>query len=170
MTGDAKTLKAGPKSLGSELIIPAIAFFFTLYYFYTIMDAPWTAQVAAFIVGSILILLVVSFVIKTLKSLSNGEGVLGFENLVKPRFLLRKRAILLVLTIAFIMAVPALGFTITTFVFIATAMLVLSDFEKKCFIIFLAITLSVGGYLLFIVAFETRFPEGPFEIFVKGFF
>ena len=46
----------------------------------------------------------------------------------------------------------------------------LSDFEKKRFIIFLAITLSVGGYLLFIVAFETRFPEGPFEIFVKGFF
>ena len=49
------------KSIGSELIIPVAALLFTIYYFYTIIDAPWTAQVAAFIVGSILIVLIMFF-------------------------------------------------------------------------------------------------------------
>ena len=48
-------------SVGSQLIIPIAAVLFTVYYFYTIIDAPWTAQVAAFIVGSILIILVILF-------------------------------------------------------------------------------------------------------------
>jgi hypothetical protein len=34
--------------LGSDLIIPTAAVIFTLYYFYSIIDTPWTAQVSAF--------------------------------------------------------------------------------------------------------------------------
>ena len=43
----------GKKSVGGELVIPIAALLFTGYYFYTIIDAPWTAQVSAFFVGSI---------------------------------------------------------------------------------------------------------------------
>ncbi len=170
MADNAEAQEAELKSVGSELIIPIAALFFTIYYFYTIWDAPWTAQVAAFIVGSILILLVIGFVIKSVKSLRAGEGVLDFSNLIKPKSLVPKRAVLLGLTLAFILTVPFLGFTITTFLFLTAAMSMLSDFQKKRFILGLAAVLSLGGYLLFIVAFDTRFPEGPFEIFMKGFF
>tara|TARA_B100000315_G_scaffold212156_1_gene209375 strand:- start:1854 stop:2366 length:513 start_codon:yes stop_codon:yes gene_type:complete len=169
MAENADAQRAKPKSIGSELIIPVAALFFTLYYFYTIIDAPWTAQVAAFIVGSILILLVVLILIKSVRSLGTGEGTLDFSNLVKPKAYVPKRLSLLALTIAYIFIVPSLGFTITTFLFLSLAMLILSDWRKKRFIISLSATLSLGGYLLFIVAFKTRFPAGPFETFMKGF-
>jgi hypothetical protein len=165
-----QTQDTEPRSIGSELIIPIIGFFFTIYYFYTIIDAPWTAQVAAFIVGALLIIFIIVFLIRSIKSIKIGDGVLNFENLVTPKALLPKRLMILGLTISFIFIVPHLGFTITTFLFLAVAMMVLSNFQKKRFIVFVSAALSLGGYLLFIVAFNTRFPAGPFETFMKGFF
>ncbi len=49
------------KAIGGDLIIPIAALAFTVYYFTTIIDVPWTAQVSAFFIGSILILLIVIF-------------------------------------------------------------------------------------------------------------
>jgi len=157
------------KSIGSDLIIPIAALFFTIYYFYTIIDAPWTAQVAAFLVGSILIILIVLFGVKSIRSLKKGEGALTFDTLIKPKAYVPKRLGLLVLTIAYNFVVPTLGFTITTFLFLNMAMLLLSGGKKKRFIFFLSTILALGGYLLFIVAFKTRFPAGPFETLMKGF-
>lgn len=158
------------KSVGSELIIPIAALFFTIYYFYTIINAPWTAQVAAFLVGSVLIILVVLFVVKCIRTLKTDKGALNFDTLLEPKAYVPKRSGLLVLTIAYNFVVPTLGFTITTFLFLSMAMLLLSGGQKKRFIFFLSTTLSLGGYFLFIVAFKTRFPAGPFETLMKGFF
>ena len=158
------------KSIGSELIIPIVAFLFTVYYFFTIIDAPWTAQVAAFIVGALLIIFVIAFIVRSIKLIKSEGGSLSFEDLIIPKNLVSKRLRILGLTIAFIFTVPYLGFTITTFLFLSVAMMVLSNFQNKRFIILLSAALSLGGYLLFILAFETRFPAGPFETFMKGFF
>jgi hypothetical protein len=158
------------KSVGSELIIPIVALFFTIYYFFTILDAPWTAQVAAFIVGALLIIFVIAFIVRSIKLIKTGGGSLGFEDLIAPKNLVSKRLRILGLTFAFIFTVPYLGFTITTFLFLSVAMMVLSNFQNKRFIILLSAGLSLGGYLLFILAFETRFPAGPFESFMKGLF
>ena len=157
-------------SVGSQLIIPIAAVLFTVYYFYTIIDAPWTAQVAAFIVGSILITLVILFGIKSVKIVRTGQGVLNFDSLVTPRSYVPKRVGLLSLTIIYIFIVPSLGFTITTFLFLTMAMLLLSEGKNKRLILFLSAGLSLGGYLLFVVAFKTRFPAGPFETLMKAFF
>ena len=159
-----------PKSLGSDLVIPIAALFFTIYYFYTIINAPWTAQVAAFLVGSVLIILIVLFVVKCIRSLRTVEGTLNLDTLMEPKAYVPKRLGLLVLTLAYNFVVPTLGFTITTFFFLNMAMLLLSGGKKKRFIFFLSTILSLGGYLLFIVAFKTRFPAGPFETLMKGFF
>lgn len=158
------------KSIGSELIIPVAALLFTFYYFYTIIDAPWTAQVAAFLVGSILIVLIMFFLVKCIRLIRTGEGTLNFDTVIKPKSFLIKRIGLLGLTIAYIFVVSTLGFTITTFLFLFMAMLVLSGGHKKRFIFSLSVILALGGYLLFILAFKTRFPAGPFETLMKGFF
>ena len=42
-------------------------------------------------------------------------------------------------------------------------MLVLNNGRRPGFILGLAAGLALGGYLLFMVAFQTRFPDGPFE-------
>ncbi len=46
-------------------------------------------------------------------------------------------------------------------------MLLLSEGRNKRLILILSGTLAIGGYLLFIVAFERRFPLGPFEQLMK---
>ena len=117
-----------------------------------------------------LILLVVLILIKSFRQLSRDEGEINFDNLIEPRSYIPKRLALLGLTIAYILVVPWLGFTITTFLFLSLAMLVLSDFTKKRLVLSLSATLSLGGYLLFIVAFKTRFPAGPFENLMNGLF
>ena len=89
------------ESVGSDLIIPIAALIFTIYYFYTIINAPWTAQVAAFLVGSILIILVVLFLVKCIRLLNTGEGALNFDTLIRPKSYLTKRLGLLGLTIAY---------------------------------------------------------------------
>ncbi len=67
------------KPIGGELVIPVVAFFFTLYYFWTIVDVPWSAQVSAFFVGSILIVLIGLFVHRTAGSIRRGEATLGTD-------------------------------------------------------------------------------------------
>ena len=79
------------KSIGSELIIPIVALLFTVYYFFTIINAPWTAQVAAFIVGALLIIFVIAFIVRSIKLIKSGGGSLSFEDLIIPNNLVSKR-------------------------------------------------------------------------------
>ncbi len=156
------------KPIGGELVIPVAAFLFTLYYFSTIIDVPWTAQVSAFFVGSILILLIGLFFYRIVGLIRRGEASLGIGPLFEPPSYIPKRLALLGLTLGFIFFVQYLGFTITVFLFLSGSMLLLSNGKKKIFIISLAAILSLGGWALFIWAFNTRFPAGPFENMMKG--
>ena len=170
MTKRKENIDSERRSIGSELIIPIAALCFTIYYFSTIVDVPWTAQVSAVIVGSILILLVILFIIGCVRAMYTGKGAFNFDALLKPREFVGKRLVLLSLTISYIFVVPILGFTITTFFFLSLAMLLLGGRQKWRIILSLSTILSLGGYLVFIVAFETRFPAGPFEKLMEGIF
>jgi Tripartite tricarboxylate transporter TctB family len=151
------------RSVGGELIIPIAAVGFTLYYFTTIINSPWEAQVNAFFVGSILMVLVAIQLIRLGRMLFSGEADLGLGDLIRPIAILPKRLFLLLLTIGYVVVIDWLGFTLTTFLFLASAMLLLNDGRRPGFILAVAAALALGGYLLFIVAFHTRFPAGPLE-------
>lgn len=151
------------RPIGGELIIPIAAVAFTLYYFTTIIESPWEAQVNAFFVGSILIVLVAILLIKLGRALLAGEADLHLGNLAGPRTVLPKRLILLLLAIGYVLVIEWLGFTITTFLFLTAAMLLLNDGRRPRFVLGLAAGFALGGYLLFVVAFATRLPAGPFE-------
>jgi Tripartite tricarboxylate transporter TctB family len=156
--------------VGGELILPAGAVAFTIYYFTTIKDAPWIAQVSALIVGIVLIVLCALFGIRTFLSVYLGELSLGLEHLIEPRAYVPKRLMLLALTLGYIYVIPWLGFTLTTFLFLMFAMSVLSEGRRFAFIVALSVFLSLGAYLLFVVAFQTRFPMGPVEAVLNRVF
>ncbi len=170
MTDNNETEKPERKSLGGELILPIGAFIFTLYYFYTIIDVPRIAQISAFFVGTILIFLLILLGIRIGREVKAGTADLRLGRLVEPRSFIPKRLALLSLTLGFIYFVEWLGFTLTVFVFLSLAMLLLSGGKKKGLAFSIAGILALGGYLLFIVAFKTRFPAGPFEQLMERLF
>jgi len=65
------------------------------------------------------------------------------------------------LTLGYVLLIPYFGFTITTFLFLFSA-------KRLVLAASLAVMISLAGYLLFIVAFGTRFPRGPFEELMRG--
>lgn len=158
------------KALGAELIIPVAALVFTLYYFSTIYDSPWTAQVAAFFVGAILIALILIFIGRVVMMKVRGEADLGMRDIVEPLSILPIRLGLIGLTILFTIAIDWGGFTLTSFVFMALSMIMLNRGRSKGLATLVAACFSLAGYLLFIVAFEIRFPHGPFENLIDGLF
>jgi hypothetical protein len=167
MSQDQRTA-GGRKPVGGELIIPVVGLIFTLYYFSTILQSPWEAQVAAFFVGSILIGLILIFLVKTAFLLTRGTARLDFSPLFTPVGITLTRLALFGLTLGYLLAIPYFGFTFTTFLFLAAAFLLLQQEKRPVLAVGLATGLSLAGYLLFIVAFDTRFPRGPFEELMRG--
>jgi hypothetical protein len=159
------------RKVGGELIIPAAALAFTLYYFSTILDSPWEAQAAAFLIGSILIGLIVAFVVRVALTFRRGAASLRVDSsLLGKGGLLFRRLGLIGLTIGYVVAIGWLGFTLTTFLFLASAMLLLGAGKNRLRTVGLAAAVAFAGYLLFVVAFDTRFPRGPVEVLLGGVF
>ncbi len=155
------------RSVGGELILPVAGTLFTLYFFSTIIDSPWTAQVSAFFIGAVLLALCTVFFIKTGLAVLRGEVVFDFSSLFSVVDLTSGRLALFFITIGYAILIEWGGFTITTFFFLFLSMTVLNKGQSKGFIAALSAGLSLGGYALFIFAFETRFPRGPFETFME---
>jgi hypothetical protein len=152
-----------PRQIGGELVIPIVAVGFTLYFFSTIWSSPWTAQVSAFLVGGILLLVCAVFFVRCAIWLSCGEGTLGFSNLFTPDDIRSGRIGLLITTIAYVMFIDTLGFTLMTFLFLAVSMLILARGRNAGFITMISAVMALTGWAVFIWAFDTRFPRGWFE-------
>ncbi|MFP7671885.1 tripartite tricarboxylate transporter TctB family protein [Marivita sp. S0852] len=152
-----------PRHLGGELVIPVMAVIFTLYYFSTIWNSPWTAQVSAFAIGGVLLFVCALFFVKVVGLLQRDEGRLTFGNLFSYDDIRTGRIGLLITTIGFCALIDRLGFTLTTFLFLWLSMAVLGQFKRLGLITVTSALMSLGGWAVFIWAFETRFPRGWFE-------
>lgn len=167
---DSGRTERGPKASGGELIIPIAGLIFTIYYFSTIWNSPWEAQVAAFFVGFILVALILLFIGQTAVNLARGRTRLDLTPLIQPVGLNLKRLVLLGLTLGYILLIRHLGFTITTFLFLSGAILLLAKPKRPAFMIGISAVMALAGYALFIAAFGVRFPRGPFEELMRGIF
>ncbi|MDC1222867.1 tripartite tricarboxylate transporter TctB family protein [Planktomarina temperata] len=156
------------RQLGGELVIPVLAVVFTLYFFSSIWNSPWTAQVSAFAVGGILLLVCGIFIIRCGIWLRRGEASLGFSNLFSREDLHTGRIGLLVTTIGFCSLIEMLGFTFTTFLFLSISMIILAKGKRPVFIAMVSAIMALGGWAVFIWAFDTRFPRGWFETTMKA--
>ncbi len=151
------------RHLGGELVIPAFAVLFTLYFFSSIWNSPWTAKVSAFLVGGVLILVCSIFFIKVAVTLVRGEGSLSFANLFTLADIRTGRIGLLATTVGYCVFIDRLGFTLTTFLFLSISMLILGQGKRPGLIVLTSGTMALGGWAVFIWAFDTRFPRGWFE-------
>lgn len=151
------------RQLGGELVIPVMAVVFTLYFFSTIWNSPWTAQVSAFLVGGVLLLACAIFFVRCAVWMSRGEASLGFSNLVNRTDIATGRVGLLLATIGFCLLIEPLGFTLTTFLFMLVSMTVLGKGKRMGLILVLSSAIALVGWAVFILAFDTRFPRGWFE-------
>jgi hypothetical protein len=118
---------AEPRPIGAQLIIPIAAIAFTLYYFTTILDTPWTAQVSAFFVGTILLILSVAFVAREIYAVRRGRATLGLGDLVSHADVTSGRAAIFALTIFYIYVIQWGGFTITTFFYLFICIAILNQ-------------------------------------------
>ena len=169
MGQDMKTDKTeSRRQLGGEMVIPVAAIVFTLYYFSTIWNSPWTAQVSAFLVGGILLFVCAIFLIRCALLLMRGEGSLGFANLVSMEDIRTGRIGLIAATVAFCVFIERLGFTLATFLFLLMSMTILAKGRRFGLILGLSVVISLVGWAVFILAFETRFPRGWFETTMKA--
>ena len=158
----------GRRQLGGELVIPAMAIAFTLYYFSTIWNSPWTAQVSAFLVGGILLLVCGIFLLRCVLWLARGEGTLGFSNVVNMDDIRTGRIGLIAATIGFCVFIEPLGFTLSTFLFLLISMSILAKGRRLGLILGVSTLISLIGWAVFILAFDTRFPRGWFETTMKA--
>ena len=158
------------KPVGGDLVIPVAAIIFTIYYFISILDSPWIAQVGAVFIGTLLIALCALFLFKQLRSVHAGTARWGWGKLIEPPAFIPRRLALLALTIIYIVVLPWGGFTLTGFVYLYGATLLLGGPRVKWPALFVSLGFALGGYLLFVVAFQVRFPQGPFEHLMKGLF
>ena len=100
--------------------------------------------------------------------LRQGEGSLGFGNLFSRDDIATGRIGLFITTLGYCLFIERLGFTLTTFLFLVISMIILSKGRRPIFITGISAAMALGGWAVFIWAFDTRFPRGWFETTMKA--
>jgi len=154
--------EGGKAALGAELIIPIFGLLFAVYYLTSIWNIRWEAQVNGFFHSTILLILVIAFLVRTFRRIARGEADLRLGGKLGTGRLLRDRLGLILITAIFVLALPWLGFTLSTLLFLI-AMLAFFGIRSLWKLTVIPLCVAIGGYVLFIVALNARFPHGPVE-------
>lgn len=162
--------KGEPRQAGGELVIPVAAVGFTVYFISTIWNSPWTAQVSAFLIGGILLALCAGLFLRMALEVRAGRASLRPGGLVGRADFATGRVWLVLATLGYVVVIDWLGFTLTTFGFLVLGMGILNRGRRMWLVTLIAAAMALGGWLLFIWAFDTRFPRGLFEDWARGSF
>ena len=157
-----------PRNVLPDLIIPAMALAFAIYYLTTIQEVPWIAQASAVVVSGLLMLSVVAFAVRTALRIRSGREVISLSALSLDGSLTARRLGLLALTVAYVWLLETLGFVICTIAFLFLSIMLLSSITNWHRAALVSLSCAVVGYIIFIYIFETRFPKGPVEHFIEA--
>jgi hypothetical protein len=148
--------------LGADLVIPALALAFAAYFFFDIADLAWEAKANGVLIGTVLVLLVAVQLGRTAVQIAKKKADLGLAPLLDPREALPRRAGLVLLTVAFIAAMPWLGLTLSLFLGLAAA-LYLMGVRRRSRLVWVPLAVAASAYILFIAVLNSDFPHGPVE-------
>jgi hypothetical protein len=155
------------RAIGADLLVPLMAAGFTAYFLYSVRGLDWEAKANGVIIGTVLLVLVAVQVARVGLAAARGGMERGFGPLVSPREAMPKRIGMLVVTIAFVAAVPWLGLALGLFGALVAGLLVMGVRGAKR-VIGVAFCVALAASLLFTVALESNLPKGPVEKFVGG--
>lgn len=149
------------KPQGADLVIPALALGFTIYFFVSIADLAWEAKANGMVIGAILVGLIALQLLRIGIRLAKGQANLGFSPLWEPREALGKRLGMVAVTIAFIATLDWLGLTLGLALALFAALWIMGARGKTLAIVPLAVALA--AYLLFVALLQSDIPHGPIE-------
>ena len=145
-----------------DLVIPALALAFTLYFFDSIWDLAWEARATGVVVGVALLALIALFIARVVRRLAAGRATLSFGHLIGPWPHGRQRIGIIALCALFIALLPWLGLTLGLFVLCSALMFLLGAGNWRTIVVASG-AVSVAAYLLFVAFLNTRMPRGPIE-------
>lgn len=155
----------------ADVIIPLAAIAFTVYYIWSVNKGPWEAKFSAYLVGIPLLIASAIFLLITLWRHLKKHLPAAAAQRPDSFKVNAMRLALLALTLGYLLMIDyGVGFTLSNFIFLTCAIVLLTDMSHLFRATAVAATLSILGYLLFIVAFDARFPEGPVERALAGLF
>jgi hypothetical protein len=133
-----------------------------VYFFVSIADLAWEAKANGVLIGAVLVFLVAIQGVRIATRVAKRQADLSLAPLVEPREALGKRIGLVLLTVAFIGAMPWLGLTLSLFLGLAAA-LYLMGVRRRAHLVWVPLVVAACAYLLFIAALNSDFPHGPVE-------
>lgn len=151
------------RPLGGELIIPVGAIVFAIYYTSTVWELAWQANAVGLSIGGAMAVLLVILAVRFAREWARGDADFSLGEVAYPLATLARRLAILAAATGFILMMPYLGFTLSMFIFLTVSVMILSGFAELKRGILMALAVSLGGYLLFIVFVGARFPQGPVE-------
>jgi ABC-type Co2+ transport system permease subunit len=148
--------------LGADLVIPALALGFAIYFFWSITDLAWEAKANGVVIGAALVALVAVQVARIALEVAQGRGDLRTDPLWEPHDVLLKRIGMVAVTVAFISLLQVLGLTLSLFASMAVA-LWLMGVRRPSLILGISFGVAAAAYLLFIAVLDAGFPHGFIE-------
>ena len=150
------------KPVGADLVIPALALAFALYFYLSIRDLAWEAKANGLLIGGALVILIAAQLVRIALGVARGQQSLAFTALLAPRALLGQRIALVLITAAFIATLPWLGVTLGLFLGLYAALWTVGIRRRTVLLAVSAIT-AAAVYILFIAILDSAFPRGPVE-------
>ena len=153
-----------------ELIIPVGAIAFGIYYLSTVWGLPFQAKVVGIYVASAIAILSIILFIRFGREIWLGQKSLGFEGFFSDPVSEARRWSVLALTIGFIALMPVLGFVVTIFAFVFSAVIVIGGMQRIKAAFFTALGMTITAFFVFLVLVQVRFPTNIIDQTLKGFF
>jgi hypothetical protein len=167
MSSDRSSVNKAP--LGADLVIPALALGFAIYFFFSIADLTWEAKANGVLIGVVLVALIAVQLVRLGIRFARGEGDLRADPLWQPRDALWKRIGMVAITVAFIAALPWLGLTLSLLLAMLAALRVMGV-RKISTLLWVSSGVAAAAYLLFIATLDSAFPHGPIERLLAALF
>jgi hypothetical protein len=148
--------------LGADLVIPALALGFAIYFFFSIADLAWEAKANGVLIGAVLVGLIAILAARTALQVARGEANLDTHPLWEPREALAKRLGMVAITVVFIGALPWLGLTLALLLGMFASLWVMGV-RSRAALLWVPLAVAAAAYSLFIALLQTDFPHGPIE-------
>jgi hypothetical protein len=147
---------------GADLVIPALALGFAIYFFFSIAELGWEAKANGVLIGTLLVFLILIQITRIMLQVRRGKASLGMEQLWLPREALAKRLGMVLITVLFIATLKWLGLTLGLYVSLLAALYIMGV-RNRVALICIPLGIAASAYLLFILLLQSDFPHGPIE-------